>query len=306
MGTHGTDLASKAQTLRRLEDWRYHMIFPSQQFRILGTFALTTLLCGASPQQERERRATPQPRVSLAVRSMDEQPRGNPMPTGSRGRLGGGAIDDGPMGSRRPTPMPGGSRVSMYAGTRVIVPPAWERCTALPTLQYWQGRDLMAQIQWLSRKGFLPVTPIGVGVDALSDYTQRLAGWRAYGLAVPAGGRVQFEVHHPKIAWFRLLLVNKWGQPGAGMMRAAFAPQPVMVTYTNPGKEATAVYIIVDDPAWWSDKDTPYTLTIRRDWDPLKVDLSQVPMVAGLWGASPSVSAEFSGPSLTGPAVYPY
>ena len=28
-------------------------------------------------------------------------------------------------------------------------------------------------------------------------------------------------------------------------------------------------------------------------------------LVAGLWGASPSVSAEFRGRSLTGPAVYP-
>ena len=280
------------------------MTSASLQFRTLAALALTSLLCGASPQQDRERRATPQPRAPMPMRSMDEQRTATPMPVGPRGnRLGGG--DDGALG-RRPTPMPGGGRVTTYAGTRIIVPPAWERCTILPTPAYWQGRDLMAQIQWLSRKGYLPVTPVGVGVDALADYTQRPAGWRAYGIAVPAGGRLQVEVKHPKIAWFRLMLVNKWGEPGAGMLRAAMAHQPVMVTYTNPGKEATAVYVIVDDPAWWSDKDDPYTLAIRRDWDPLKVDLSQVKMVSGLWGASPSVSAQFSGPSLTGPAVYPY
>ncbi|HEX9010528.1 MAG TPA: hypothetical protein VF804_09180 [Holophagaceae bacterium] len=206
---------------------------------------------------------------------------------------------------RRPTSLPQGGRVSLYAGTRIIVPPAWERCTVQPTIEYWQGRDILAQIQWLSRQGFLPVTPIGVGVSILSDYTQRPAGWRAYGIAVPAGRRVQVEVRHPKLAWFRLMLVNKWGEPGPGMMQAAIANQPVRLTYANPGKEATAVYVIVDDPAWWSDQADPYTLIIRRDWDPLKVDLSQVQMVSGLWGASPSVSAEFSGPSLTGPAVYP-
>ena len=280
------------------------MTSASLQFRTFAALALTSLLCGASPQQDRERRATPQPREPMPMRSMDEQRRATPMPTGPRGnRLGGS--DDGAMG-RRATPMPGGGRVTTYTGTRIIVPPAWERCRIQPDLHYWQGRDLMAQIQWLSRKGYLPVTPVGVGVNALADYTQRPAGWRAYGVAVPAGGRIQVEVHHPKLAWFRLMLVNKWGDVGPGMMRAAFAPQPVMVTYANPGKEATAVYIIVDDPAWWSDKDAPYTLTFRRDWDPLKVDLSHVAMVSGLWGASPSVSAEFSGPSLTGPAVYPH
>lgn len=281
------------------------MTSASLQFRTLGALALTTLLCGASPQQEQDRRATPQPREPMPMRSGGEIRSATPMPVGPRVGRSSAGLEDGPMG-RRPTALPTGGRVSLYAGTRIIIPPAWERCRVQPTLDYWQGRDLMAQIQWLSRTGFLPVTPIGVGVTALSDYSLRLAGWRAYGLAVPAGGSVQFEVHHPKIAWFRLLLVNKWGQPGAGMTRAAFAPQPVMATYTNPGKEATAVYIIVDDPGWWSDQADPYTLTIRRDWDPLKVDLSHVPMVAGLWGASPSVSAEFRGPSLTGPAVYPY
>jgi hypothetical protein len=44
---------------------------------------------------------------------------------------------------------------------------------------------------------------------------------------------------------------------------------------------------------------------VRRDWDPASVDLAQVKMVAGLWGATPSVSAEFRGRSLTGPAVFP-
>ena len=281
------------------------MTFASQQFRTLAALALTSLLCGASPQQERERRATPQPREPLPMRGMGEMRAATPMPMGPRGSRLSEGVEDGAMG-RRPTPLPGGRPVAMYTGTRIIIPPAWERCRVQPTFAYWQGRDLMAQIQWLSRRGFLPVTPIGVGVDALADYTQRPAGWRAYGIAVPAGGRIQVEVHHPKLAWFRLMLVNKWGEPGPGMMQAAIAPQPVMVTYANPGKEATAVYVIVDDPAWWSGKDDPYTLTVRRDWDPLKVDLSQVPMVSGLWGASPSVSAEFRAPSLTGPAVYPH
>jgi hypothetical protein len=90
------------------------------------------------------------------------------------------------------------------------------------------------------------------------------------------------------------------------MLSASVALQPVLVTYKNPTKEALAIYVIVDDPAWWSDAKNPYTLSVRRDWDPAKTDLSQVKMVVGLWGASPSVSAEFRGQSLTGPAVFPH
>ncbi|MDP1833156.1 MAG: hypothetical protein Q8K67_13940 [Geothrix sp.] len=198
------------------------------------------------------------------------------------------------------------TRVNLYPGTRIIVPPAWDRRTSMPDLGYWRRRDLMAEIKWLSRRGFIPVTAIGDTVDALTDYSQQPAGWRAYGISVPAGGTVQVEVQHAKLGWFRLMLVDKWGQPGPGMLQAAIAHQPVMVTYRNPGKEATAVYVIVDDPAWWSDAKYPYSLHVRRDWDPAKADLSQVKMVAGLWGASPSVSAEFRGPSLTGPAVFPH
>jgi hypothetical protein len=197
------------------------------------------------------------------------------------------------------------NRIALYPGTRVVVPPAWDRCTTVPSQRYWRERDLMAEIQWLSRTGFIPVTPLGDTVEALSDYTQAPAGWRAYGVSVPAGGTVQVEVQHPKLGWFRLMLMNKWGVPGAGMLQASTAYRPVMVTYRNPGKEATAVYVIVDDPAWWSDAKDPYTLLIRRSWDPTQTDLSQVKMVMGLWGASPSVSAQFRGPSLTGPAVYP-
>ena len=198
------------------------------------------------------------------------------------------------------------SRVYLYPGTRTVVPPGWDRCTTMPGPNFWEQRDIFQEIRWLSRSGFIPVSPIGDTVDVLSDYSQWPAGWRAYGISVPAGGTLQVEVQHTKLGWFRLLLVDKWGVPGPGMLQAAYAYRPVMVTYKNPGKEATAVYVIVDDPGWWSDAKDPYTLQVRRDWDPAKTDLSQVKMVTGLWGASPSVSAQFRGPSLTGPAVFPH
>ncbi|HEX7551953.1 MAG TPA: hypothetical protein VF378_00235 [Geothrix sp.] len=212
------------------------------------------------------------------------------------------------LGNQRPNDQiaPRVRQVRLYQGTRTIIPPAFVRCSTIPNMGYWHTRDIMAEIQWLSRRGFIPVSPIGESVDVLTDYAQQPAGWRAYGLSVPAGGTVQVEVQHPKLGWFRLMLVDKWGTPGPGMLQAAIAHQPVLVTYKNPGKEATAVYVVVDDPGWWSDAKNPYTLAVRRDWDPATTDLSHVKMVVGLWGASPSVSAQFRGPSLSGPAVYPH
>ena len=274
-------------------------------FKVIPMLALGVSLCGAPPQEVASR-PTPQPMPPMGMGRMEGERRFTPMPMGPVGnRFSGGFRGEG---SGRPTPMPiGRSQVRLYPGTRTVVPPQfWRRCTVFPTAQYWQHRDIMAEIQAMARSGFIPVTPIGEGVSQISDYAMFPAGWRAYGIAVPPGGRIQVAVSHPNLGWFRLMAVNKWGQPGPGMLHASVAFRPVAVTLSNPGKAAEAIYVIVDDPGWMSSQNNPYTLTIRRDWDSRNVDLASVKIVSGLWGAQPSVSAEFSGPSLTGPAVYPY
>jgi len=264
-------------------------------------------LCGASPQSEAPRRTTPQPQApssgALPPSGGSRSAGYAPTPSNTTHRTTGIRSREMPP---RPGPTPRVTRVDYYPGTRIVVPAPWYRCTVMPGPAYWGERDLMAEIQWLSRAGFLPVSPIGDRVEVISDYSPQPAGWRAYGLSVPVGGTVQVEVQHPMLGWFRLMMVDRWGVPGAGMLQQHVVPQPVMLTYKNPGNEALAIYVIVDDPAWWSDAKDPYTLVIRRSWDPATTDLSQVKMVAGLWGASPSVSAEFRGPSLTGPAVFPH
>lgn len=246
-----------------------------------------------------------------------DRPTGGFAPGEFNPRGSSGGFIPGPAGPSRALSMParpGGAppvtKISYFdghyhRGRRIIMPPGFPRCTILPDADYWGSRDLMAEIQWLSRAGFLPVTPVDATVESLVDHTWRPAGWKAYGFAIPPGGKLQVEVQHDKLGWFRLMAVDRWGKPGRGMLQAAIAYRPTLVTLTNDSRKAEAVYIIVDDPAWWSDKDSPYTLVIRRDWDPAAVDLTKVQMVAGLWGASPSVSAQFRGPSLTGPAVYP-
>lgn len=292
------------------------MKLPTARIRTGAVFTgllLTAALCGASPQEERARRETPQPqmndnhrRMEPPPRSMDHAPRPSRTTEPGESRPRGPGVRTVDFEIRRPAGEPRPGPVTTYPGTNVVVPPAWGRCTVQPTTRYWRQRDIMAEIQTLSRRGFIPVTGLGDGVDVLTDFVQTPAGWRAYGVAVPAGGTVQFEVQHPSLAWFRLMLMDRNGRPGKGMLQAAIAHQPVLVTYKNTDKVASAVYVLVDDPAWWSDAKNPYTLAIRRDWDPAKADVSQVKLVAGIWGASPSVSAQFAGPSLTGPAVYPH
>jgi hypothetical protein len=278
-----------------------------QAMTVFAGFALISALWGERPQDNRMQNTQLQAvRENQASAPVYSAPRGPEGPVAHSG-FGSRAAD---LRAIRPI---GGMRAgsvqlvpSASPGTNLVVPPAWKRCTMMPDASYWGRRDIVAEIQWLSRRGAIPVTPLGDGVEALSDYSQQPAGWRAYGIAVPAGGSVQVEVQHIKLGWFRIMLVDQWGTPGPGMLQASIAHQPVMVTYRNPNKEATAIYIVVDDPAWWSDSRYPYTLLVRRDWDPAKVDLSKVQMVVGLWGTSPSVSAEFRRPTLTGPAVYPH
>ena len=289
--------------------------FPQQPLMtVFACFSLASALCGVPPQEGRVQQPSttqaapaPTPR-SAPTPSMGTEGRGNRAASEGRPTRSGPVQRTADQQAVRPSG--GGLRASgiqLVPGTNVVVPPAWNRCTSRPTSNYWQRRDLMAEIQWMSRRGSIPVTPIGDAVDALTDYAWFPSGWRAYGISVPVGGTVQVEVQHPSLGWFRLMMVDKWGTPGPGMLRAAYIDhQPVMVTYTNPHKDATAIYIIVDDPAWWSDAKNPYNLLVRRNWDPATTDLSQVKMVVGLWGATPSVSAEFRGPSLSGPAVYPH
>ncbi len=282
----------------------------------LPIFALASLL--ALPLTAQRGRPMPpgprggpvEPNGSGAAFSTIE--RADPMP-GPRGFNPEGAVRHGGGGGRerlmppRPNHAPFVKRVDYFRDSRVLVPPGWwPRCSTMPDSAFWGRRDLFAEVQWLSRAGFIPITPVDPAAEVIEDFAFWPAGWKAYGFAIPPGGKLQVEVQHEKLGWFRLMAVDKWGKPGPGMLQAAVAYRPVMITLTNPRKESSAVYVIVDDPGWWSSKEDPFRLVVRRDWDPAQVDLRDVKMVSGIWGASPSVSAEFRHSSLTGPAVFPH
>lgn len=253
------------------------------------------------------------------------EPRGGGGPVGGAGaesaisdRQIGGVIsisgNDGPRdpgnggtnagGIKLMPPRPGGApkitRVEYFVPKsgpkrKVVMPPVMPTATEAPTTKFWAHRDIQAEIQWLSRVGFLPVIPVDASAESVVDHTHHPSGWKAYGIAVPPGGRLQVELQHSKIGWFRLSALDKWGQLGPGTLQATLAYKPVLLTVSNPKKEAEAIYVIVDDPGRWSIKD-PYKLVVRRDWDPAVVNLSSVQMAVGLWGGAPTsfvASAEF-------------
>ena len=241
------------------------------------------------------------PRESRPVSRPDRADGTRPAPA----RAGSAAKSTDQVSLPAPVPRSPGP-LATYPGTHVVVPPAWDRCTTQPDDRMWVTRNLFNEIQWISRKGLVPITEVPADVEELTDFALFPAGWRGYGVAIPAGGKLTVELSHPNLGWFRLMAVRKDGTPGPGMLNAMAAYRPVAFTLANPTGHAGAVYLIVDDPGWMSGKDRPYKLSFKRDWDPAKVDLKDVKMVQGIWGASPSVSAEFRGPSLTGPAVYPH
>lgn len=200
----------------------------------------------------------------------------------------------------RPKAAPRGAELGFYPGTRIVVPCGWDRAVLMPDEAFWGRRDLITDIQVMARAGYIPVTPLPADAAAVQDVAAFPAGWKAYAMAVPPKGRVTLRVEHPKPAWFRLILANKWGSREEGMLQPPGPPLLGQVerTYVNPSNGPRALYVVVDDPGWWSSKASPFTLAVERSWDPATTDLAEVKFAAGIWGAQPGISAEFRRPGL--------
>jgi len=167
----------------------------------------------------------------------------------------------------------------------------------MPGPTYWKSRDLFAEIHWMARRGCIEVVPVPETVGTVKDFSLVGSGWKSYGFRVPAGEKLHVRLHHSNEGWFRLQMVNKWGNLEEGMLKNLIPTGNPEVTYTNPSKETRNVYVIVDDPGWMSSKENPYTLAIERSWDPAKtpVDNNKVPIAVGIWAEKKSISADQKG-----------
>lgn len=169
-----------------------------------------------------------------------------------------------------------------------------------PDAHFWRNRDIMAEIQALARGGPIAVSLVAEDANEVQGIADFPSGFKGYSFVVPPGGNLHVRLNHVKEGWFRVAMVNRWGQVGAGMLHNLIPTGNPEVRYTNPSKTAQAVYLVVDDPGWMSSTAYPFTLTVKRDWEPGKVIPNSVKPVEGIWAmnATPGFSAEFGAPHV--------
>jgi hypothetical protein len=187
----------------------------------------------------------------------------------------------------------------------ILRPQATARITVFPETRYWKNRDLFAEIRTMARRGFIAVTQIPATTTTLEDYCWFPSGWRAYGFAVPIKESIKVRLHHTNEGWFRLMAVNKWGQTGAGMLQNLIPTGNPEVSFNNLAEGPQVVYVIVDDPGWMSSQDHPYTLEIKRSWDPAVKAVPPVPVVLGIWAQQKQATPAPAGTQEPGPKTLP-
>ncbi|WLT32397.1 hypothetical protein [Geothrix sp. PMB-07] len=141
----------------------------------------------------------------------------------------------------------------------------------------------MAEIQAMARRGYVRVTPVEEGVDALSGASEWPAGWKAYGFRVPAGEKLHVRLTHSNEGWFRLMMVDKWGHIEKGMLQNLIPTGNPEVSYINTTDQPRNVYVIVDDPSWMSNPENPFKKRIERSWDPSRKKQDGVNFTMGIW-----------------------
>jgi hypothetical protein len=191
------------------------------------------------------------------------------------------------------------------ASQEIQRPRATPRAENLPENRFWKTRDLFAEIRTMARQGFIAVTQIPETLTTLEDFCWFPSGWRAYGFAVPTKESIKVRLHHTNEGWFRLVAVNKWGQTGAGMLQNLIPTGNPEVSFNNLADGPQVVYVIVDDPGWMSSKERPYTIDIKRSWDPAVKAVPPVPMVLGIWAQQKQTAPAHADTQEPGPKTLP-
>ncbi|GLH72319.1 hypothetical protein GETHLI_08210 [Geothrix limicola] len=134
----------------------------------------------------------------------------------------------------------------------------------------------------MARRGSVAVHPVSDTIDEFTGVSEMPAGWKAYGFGVPPGEKIHIRLHHPNEGWFRLVMLNRWGQIEKGMLQNLIPTGNPEVSYTNFSDKPRAVYVIVDDPGWMSCQATPFSIKVTRSWDPSKKGVG-TPVANGIW-----------------------
>jgi hypothetical protein len=87
----------------------------------------------------------------------------------------------------------------------------------------------------------VPAAPVAV-LDRIADP----AGWRAYRVEVPAKATVHARLTGDHEAWFRVRVVNRWGQLEQGMLQNRIPTGNPEASFINPKNESVTVFFVVD------------------------------------------------------------
>ena len=168
---------------------------------------------------------------------------------------------------------------------------------------YWERRyfSLQNSIMFATRKGFIPVTPIPEDVLEVTDFAETPVGWRGYGIVVPPWESLSINLEHPNRGWFRLIICDAWGQAVPGGLSSKLPQFEPRLTYSNNSGNATAIYLIVDDPGWMSSSAEPYILELSRSWNHYLAQVDQGLIKSGIWGIERSINAKFRTPMFVMP-----
>jgi hypothetical protein len=90
------------------------------------------------------------------------------------------------------------------------------------------------------------------------------AGWMAYQVQVEPGEKVRARLRGDHEAWFRVKVVNRFGQLEKGMLQNLIPKGDPEASYLNPTRERQVVYVVVDTVTVFTG-DEPYTLTLTRE-----------------------------------------
>ncbi len=278
--------------------------------RIIAFIAAAGCLATGLSGQDRGRQQPSGGRMT-SERPMSPSGMGSPVDRGFGGREFGGGRSMGPSGRTAFSPTPDRRSAARVSGVHGVLTSGvntrirgheqyWQPYPFLPNTYFWGHRDLMAEIQFMSRQGFVPCTRVADDALEVTDYSNFPQGWKGYAFVVPAKGTLHVSLNHVNRGWFRLVMMNKWGDLQAGMLQNVIYTGKPEVTFKNPKDEAQAVYVVADDPGWMSSKAYPYQLTVERSWDPATVDLKDVKVAVGVWGNHQDISAQFTRPTWVG------
>ena len=114
------------------------------------------------------------------------------------------------------------------------------------------------------RGGATPGVQVPAGDVAIRHGVALPAGWMAYRVEAAPGERIQARLRTTHEGWFKVSVVNKFGEMEEGMLHNLIPTGNPEASYQNPRKDTATVYFVVDTTTQLNGSE-PYLLLITRE-----------------------------------------